>query len=82
MSSIKTYRHSTVMGKTVKKIPFLTPKEQDNFDNIGYAGKLLNGKKMTREQYLNTLEKGHFKVEILSCNSCEFTEELLIIQVL
>ena len=75
------YRITTGMGKVMlwggHPLSFLTDKEKDNLDEIGYTGKL-KGEKMSRERYLNSLGKGSFSVEMTKSDDGDFTEEFII----
>ena len=68
------------MGKCSEKLPFLNEKELEEFNEIGYTGKL-EGIKTTREVYPNSLGKGTFKVIQTKFDTGDFTEKFLIILV-
>ena len=82
---IENYSVTTAMGKihssSSDPLNFLTPREIENFNEIGYTGKTLEGQKMSRLQYLNSLGKGEFKIIHLHQNNSEFTEKMEIIRV-
>ncbi len=59
---------------------FLTNEEKENFDTIGYSGKL-NGENISRSEYLNSLGKGQFSVKQTSWDSGDFREEFVIVRV-
>jgi hypothetical protein len=61
------------------KLPFLTDEQFTEFNNIGYSGKISNGTRTTREEYLNTLGIGEFSVEQTKYDNGDFSEAFLII---
>jgi len=65
----------TTFGHPLKNI--LTGQEIENLDKVGYTGKW-KGKKTTMVDYLNSLGKGLFTIEVLNINSSEFTAEYMI----
>lgn len=69
------------MGKTNEKLPFLTNDEHRHFNSIGYSSKDLDGNKTTRTEYLNSLNKGTFKVEQTKWDDGSFEERFMIIRV-
>ena len=77
---IQTFKVLTGMGHCTKSIPWLSEDEMNEFNLIGYSGKNSNGIHMSRVAYLNSLNKGNFHIEVVSSNSSEFTETLLIIR--
>lgn len=81
-TSIGTFNITTGMGKMMgEKLPFLTISQQNDFDSIGYSGKLLNGTVMSRQEFLNSLNIGTFKVEQTKFDDGSFEEKFLIIKV-
>lgn len=81
---IETHNITTCMGKVHSyfDLPFLNEKEFDEFNNIGYSGKNLNGDKISRSEYLNSLNKGTFKVQQTKSDNGDFTEKFTIIRVI
>lgn len=85
--NIQTYHIETSMGRAVyhhevaKLASFLSPAEIEEFNLIGYTGKNSAGKASTYEKYLNTLNKGKFKVETLAWDGGEYTAKYNIIRV-
>lgn len=78
---IKTYSIQTGMGQIMNgTLDFLSGDEIDNMNLIGYSGKL-DGVKISREEYLNSLDKGEFKVEQTKYDNGDFSESFLIIRV-
>jgi hypothetical protein len=69
------------MGRTNDDLPFLSILEYNNFNNIGYSGKTLDGVKTTWLNYLNSLEKGLFKIECTQFDTGDHHEKFIIIQV-
>lgn len=78
---IQTYSIETGMGKCFEKLPFLTEVEMDNFNNIGYASETLDGVKMSRTQYLNSLDKGEFHIDQTKFDDGSFVERFTIVRV-
>lgn len=80
---INTFRISTAMGSLTmgSELPFLSEEETVEFDSIGYSGKKTNGEKMSRTEYLNSLNKGEFEVELLKRDNGNLIERFLIVQV-
>ena len=80
---ISTYNIRTAMGKVNQydghPLDFLSQKEKEEFDEIGYTGHL-NGVKTNYMQYLNSLDKGEFKVVQTKFDNGDFSEEFLIIK--
>ena len=64
----------------VKLSEFLTKQEIENFNTIGYTGKL-HGKKTTYEKYLNSLGKGLFSVKLTRMDTGDFCESWSIVRV-
>lgn len=81
---ISTYNITTGMGRVLytgdHPLYFLSDKEKEEFDEIGYTGKL-NGEKMCYRKYLKSLKKGEFKVLQTKFDNGDFSEEFLIIRV-
>lgn len=79
---ISTYNISTCMGKVNGENPltFLSKEEQDNLNEIGYSGKL-NGERISRTTYLNSLGKGEFSIEQTKYDNGDFSERFIIIRV-
>ena len=80
---LQDYRIETGMGKVSRPNPldFLSKTEKEEFDNIGYAGKTFSGKRISRVDYLNSLNKGEFKVIKTKWDDGTYIEEFLIIRV-
>jgi hypothetical protein len=82
--AIQTFKIETSMGKVRgifgNPLGFLTEKEKSSLDEIGYSGKL-NGERISRVDYLNSLEKGEFEVDQTKFDNGDFTEEFLIVRV-
>lgn len=82
--AIQTFNITTSMGKVRTDfghpLSFLSEKEKSDFDEIGYSGKL-NGEKISKVDYLNSLEKGEFVVEKTKFDNGDFTEGFLIVRV-
>jgi len=78
---IETYTVSAAMGIFREKLTFLSTEENNELDSIGYSGKTTKGRRISREDYLNSLDKGDFKVIRTSPDNGDFTEEFLIIHV-
>jgi len=82
---IDTFNIKTCMGSVSTFIghplAFLTAEEKDEFDVIGYSGKNSNNEKISWSEYLNTLNKGFFKIEQTKYDSGDFCEEYLVIRV-
>lgn len=74
----ETYHLFTVMGKATKPLPFLTNHQMKDMDEIGCSEKL-NGKKMSREEYLNSLGTGKYLVEQTQYDLGDFEEAFTII---
>ena len=77
-----TYRVDTAMG-TVSTffghpLDFLTKEQKDEFDNIGYTGKTFRGDKVSRIDYLNSLELGMFSIEYIKRGNGDFKESFVI----
>jgi hypothetical protein len=75
---ISTYQIETGMGKYFGTLPFLTKDELKEFNNIGYTGKDLNGNKTSRVDFLNSLNKGKFKIDQTKFDDGEFIEQFII----
>lgn len=76
-----TYRFKTAMG-TVSQffghpLHFLSDKEKEEFDEIGYTGKL-NDVKISRTEYLNSLNKGTFDIVQTKFDNGDFQESFII----
>lgn len=56
----------------------LTENQAKEFDNIGYSGKLLDGTKITRLEYLNSLNIGQFTINQTKHDNGDFTEKFTI----
>lgn len=85
MVKILKYKIVTAMGKVSSfgdKLDFLTEKEAKELDVIGYTGKNSNGTKVSREKFLNALDKGTFDVEQTKRDNGDFSEEFLITRVI
>lgn len=80
-NKIENYIVSAAMGIFRQKLPFLSLEETKNLDAIGYSGKTIAGERISREAYLNSLDKGNFKVIRTRPDNGDFTEEFMIIHV-
>lgn len=78
---INTFQITTYMGKYFGKLPFLSETELEEFNNIGYTGKNNKGKKITRKNYLNSLNKGEFEVTQTKFDNGSFEECFIIVWV-
>lgn len=76
-----TYVIDTAMGSVQRvlghPLPFLTETEQVKLDEIGYTGKL-NGKPISRLEYLNSLGKGTFSMFQTKWDNGDFRERFVI----
>ena len=73
--NIENYTFHTGMGMAKNEdLPFLTEAEMEELNTIGYSGKNSNGKRTTREEYLNSLDKGTFKVTQTQFDRGDFRE--------
>lgn len=82
---LTTYLIKTYMGKVLDndysmKVlqSFLSEEEIINLHSIGYSGRDVHGNKTTREDYLNTLGKGMFKVTQTTYDNGNFMEDFVI----
>jgi hypothetical protein len=78
---LRTYRIETGCGKLTSfgdKLDFLSEVEAKEFDSIGYSSKKLDGTKMDRETYLNSLGKGEFDVTQTKYDKGDFSEAYTI----
>ena len=75
----------TCMGKVTinseEKLKFLTDKEIEVLNEIGYTGKSKNGKFKNFESYLNSLHKGKFEVRQTKFDDGEFSESYEILRI-
>lgn len=82
---IDTFKIKTGMGSVSTffghPLAFLTEEEKKEFDAIGYSGKNSNNEKISWTEYLNTLDKGFFKIEQTKYDRGDFSEEYLVIRV-
>lgn len=78
---INTFKITTGMGKYFGKLPFLSEKELEEFNSIGYSGKTTKGVNMSRETYLNSLNKGQFQVTQTKFDNGSFEESFFIVWV-
>jgi hypothetical protein len=84
---IEEYTIFTCMGKLSNygyfksKLSFLNEEQEKEFNNIGYTGKNSKGEEISRQQYLNSLGLGTFKVKQTKFDHGDFCEEFLIIRV-
>ena len=84
MMTDQTYRINTGMGMVSggnSRLPFLSEEEFKNFNEIGYTGRL-NGNKITRVDYLNSLQKGYFIINQTKFDNGDFSESFDIIRVM
>lgn len=64
------------------KLYFLTETQQKEFDSIGYSGKTLNGTKMGRVEYLNSIEKNvEYSLHQIKHDNGDFNEEFILVRV-
>jgi hypothetical protein len=70
----------TCMGKMRGKLAYLTDEQQKQLDEIGYTGKL-NGERIEREDFLNTLNIGTFQVNQTKFDNGDFCEKFQITRV-
>jgi len=75
---IQTFKISTGMGKTHDDLPFLTEDQYNEFNVIGYTGKRSNKKPCGRQEYLNSLNIGEFKVNQTKYDDGNFIEQFTI----
>lgn len=78
---INTFCITTGTGKYFGKLPFLSETELEEFNSIGYSGKTTKGIKITRQNYLNSLNKGEFQVIQTTFDNGSFEEEFIIVWV-
>lgn len=80
---VEKYFIQTGMGSIInngrKQLYFLSEKQKDFLDEIGYSGKL-NGVRTCRADYLNSLGIGEFDVTQTKSDNGDFHEEFLIIR--
>lgn len=75
------YNVTTGMGRADRSsVPFLTDQQFEDFNTIGYTGRL-RGKKISREKYLNSLGTGVYTVKQVRFDDGSFTEEFVIARV-
>lgn len=75
------YMYKTIVGKCKavdNPLYFLSENEKDEMDTIGYTGKNHAGKKISFENYLNSLNKGDFTVRQTKFDNGDFSEEYTI----
>lgn len=60
---------------------FLNDDEKKELDTIGYSGKTSKGKRISRESYLNSLDKGEFDITQTKRDSGDFSEAFIIVKV-
>lgn len=81
---IQQIKIDTCMGKVStffgNPLSFLSDEEFKNFNEIGYTGKL-NGIRISREDYLNSLNKGTFDVTQTKWDNGDFSESFNIVRV-
>ena len=79
--ALETFTIETSMGKVSTffghPLHFLSDKEKQNLDEIGYSGKL-NGVKTSRTEYLNSLGKGEFSILQTKWDNGDFTEKFVL----
>lgn len=81
---IQHYTIKTVCGELSSqgdKLDFLTEKQTNEFNLIGYSGKDSKGNQITRTEYLNKLRKGTFTVEQIKFDNGDFSEKFRITRV-
>jgi len=83
MVNIEIYPITTGMGRVMGKdsLPFLTKKELDELNSIGYSGADSAGKRMSKEAFLNSLGKGQFDVRQTKFDDGSFMENFTITRV-
>lgn len=60
---------------------FLTDEERKEFNLIGYSNKNSKGEETDFSEYLNSLNKGEFKVAKTKFDNGDFTEKYTIVRV-
>lgn len=82
---LATYLIKTYMGKVLTNdysykvlASFLSEEEIIQLHSIGYSGHDVQGNRTTREDYLNTLGKGMFKVTQTTYDNASFMEDFII----
>jgi len=82
---INTYHITTGMGRynanASGKLPFLTDEQLKEFNSIGYSGKKLDGTKMCRSEYLNSLGNGEYDITQTKWDDGSFEERFTIVWV-
>lgn len=84
MAKITVKTIETCMGKITSfgdQLDYLTEEEKKEFNLIGYTGKNSQGVKTTRENYLNSLDKGQFEVEQTKFDNGDFCEKFIVVRV-
>lgn len=80
---IKSFRIRRGLGcidwNDKKKLTFLSKKELDDIDQIGYSGKTQSGKKIAIEEYLNSLGKGSFIWTCTRWDNGDFSDEFSLV---
>lgn len=80
--STEIYHITTSMGSIRDNdLPFLNAIELNEFNIIGYTGRTSNDEKTNYEDYLNTLDRGNFKVVCTKSDNGDFSENYIVIQV-
>lgn len=83
--SVQTIKMRTGMGKITSDsdpMLFLSEGEKNELDSIGYSGKTTDGKRISRESYLNSLKRGDFTVQQTKFDHGDFCEEFTITRIL
>lgn len=79
--AVETYTFETSMGNVRTNfghpLHFLSDQEKKDFDEIGYTGKL-NGKQISRTEYLNSLGKGEFSILQTKWDNGDFSEKFVL----
>jgi len=73
--------HSGSLSKFYDNLAFLTEEERTEFNTIGYTGKNSKGIKTNFSEYLNSLNKGEFEVQMTKSDNGDFTEKYIIVRV-
>lgn len=84
--AIKVHNIKTGMGRVsvngAHPLYFLTEEQQKEFDEVGYSGRDLSGKKTNFEAYLNSLNIGEFRVSQTKRDGGDFSEAYTITRVI
>lgn len=74
------YDIRTSLGKIDNELEldFLNENQINELNSIGYSGKNTKGEKISRIEYLNSLNKGEFTIKQLEFDNGTFRERYLI----